>query len=95
MSSECDRCSYYAHSRYVVCALHPAGPTRPHCPDFDSAELWEPEDPAIYGEWVKEMLWHPLFTGRCPECRRPFSRFKLPPVTWQCSACGWQEDEEG
>jgi hypothetical protein len=35
---------------------------------------------------------HPLFTGRCPQCERPFPQYETPPVHWNCSACGWMDD---
>jgi rubredoxin len=41
---------------------------------------------------LQEYDWHPLFTGRCPVCHKPFSRLKLPPLHWRCSSCGWEDD---
>ena len=46
---ECDRCQFYAHSNYTVCAVHPNGVLEKRCLDFredpaaDPQELWEPE----------------------------------------------------
>jgi len=68
-------------------------------------ELWEPENASYYnGELIvqpqqywtrKEMLelldYHPIFTGRCPQCERLFPRSEKPPVHWDCS-CGWVDD---
>ena len=88
---DCERCRFYAHSHFLVCALHPDGVGTNSCPDFESAELWEPEDINAY-QVLQEYDWHPLFTGRCPVCHRPFSRLKLPPLHWRCSSCGWEDD---
>lgn len=150
--SECDRCLLCAHEPYLVCAIHPAGPTGDICLDFrsdpqlegkrfidflgldshqqdnepfnnpfdlePSEEMWEPEEVRfVNGElviernrsfyndeeitqphqrWTKEeqmelLNTHPMFTGRCPACNRPFPRYERPPVHWDCS-CGWLDD---
>jgi hypothetical protein len=92
---DCDRCIYYSHSRFLVCAIYPSGPDYKSCADFESAELWQPEDPETYQDIhnLDEIYWHPLFTGECPECGYKFSRYRLPPLKWKCIACGW--DDEG
>jgi len=91
--SDCDRCRLYSQTSYLVCAVHPYGPVGDYCQDFESADLWEPEDPANYQDQnMEEFFWHPLFTGRCPECRYKFSRNKLPPARWYCPSCGWEDD---
>jgi hypothetical protein len=90
---DCDRCKLFSHTKYLVCAVHPAGPEGKYCRDFETAELWELEDPKNYKDYnFKDLMWHPLFTGRCPDCRHPFSRFKLPPVNWYCEECGWEDE---
>jgi hypothetical protein len=44
-----DRCQFYAHSSYTVCAVHPNGVQEKSCIDFredpnpNPQELWEPE----------------------------------------------------
>jgi hypothetical protein len=89
----CDRCVYYAHSRFLVCALYPLGPNGKSCQDFESAELWQPDRwQDFQDQGMEEFDWHPIFTGLCPDCDRPFSRFQLPPLQWQCPRCGWQDD---
>ncbi|CAN1209013.1 hypothetical protein TUMEXPCC7403_02235 [Tumidithrix helvetica PCC 7403] len=91
---ECDRCNLYSRTNYLVCAVHPAGPSGKTCPDFESAELWEPENPEHYREQhMDEWFWHPIFTGKCPDCNHSFSRLRLPPLHWRCSVCGWEDDE--
>jgi|YNPMSStandDraft_2_1061718.scaffolds.fasta_scaffold13392_2 rubrerythrin len=90
---QCDRCDFFAHSPYLVCALHPAGPEEQPCRDFESAELWQTERPEDYrDQHMEDFFWHPLFTGRCPDCGYIFSRMKLPPLLWRCPACGWEDD---
>lgn len=74
--------------------------------DLDSdGQLWEPEGVSYYnGElilqpqqhWTREeQLWlldhHPLFTGKCPQCKRSFPRYDRAPVHWDCE-CGWKDD---
>jgi hypothetical protein len=91
--SLCDRCSFFAHTSLLVCAIHPYGPESAYCRDFDSAELWHPEDvqqfdPEMQTEWD----WHPLFTGCCPDCGSKFSRLKVPPLHWRCRVCGWEDE---
>lgn len=72
--------------------------------DLDE-EQWEPAGASYYnGElilqpkqrWTPEeqldlLDWHPLFTGRCPRCERPFPKYDRPPVRWDCE-CGWIDD---
>jgi hypothetical protein len=90
--SLCDRCNFYAHTTYLVCAVHPSGVDYDTCHDFESAELWELEDPSYYKDLdLDDMLWHPTFTGKCPICKHIFSRFQPPPVNWYCPECGWQD----
>ncbi len=91
--SLCDRCNFYSHSQLLVCAVHPYGPDWGVCSDFASAELWEPEDLTHYDPAMEtEYGWHPIFTGKCPECRTYFSRMRIPPEQWRCRCCGWEDD---
>jgi hypothetical protein len=52
----CNRCLLYAHSSYLVCAVHPGGVTTETCPDFrpdpkaEDEELWTPEGYSWYGD---------------------------------------------
>ncbi|MEP0754939.1 hypothetical protein NDA03_22235 [Trichocoleus sp. Lan] len=75
-------------------------------PNAEPEELWEPEGASYYnGELMKqpkprwtplqqlEMLdYHPMFTGRCPQCEMPFDMKKTPPVHWDCPHCRWVDD---
>jgi hypothetical protein len=90
---QCDRCNYNAQSPYLVCAVHPSGVDGDYCPDFESSELWEPENPDNYkDQHIEDMFWHPIFTGRCPMCNFEFSRFQPPPVNWYCENCDWEDE---
>lgn len=31
---DCDRCLYYSHNHFLVCAVHPEGQNSTNCPDF-------------------------------------------------------------
>lgn len=67
-------------------------------------EPWEPQGATYEGDElvidrdpVKELVrrqnllnWHPLFTGRCPECEMPISDPGVP--HWDCPECGWIDD---
>jgi len=43
---QCDRCQFNAHSKYLICAVHPDGVDGDRCPDFlldpNVVELWSP-----------------------------------------------------
>ncbi|HEY9628053.1 MAG TPA: hypothetical protein V6C84_12195 [Coleofasciculaceae cyanobacterium] len=72
-----------------------------HCPE---GEWWEPEGGSFYGDelvisshqrWTRMqqlelLMWHPVFTGLCPQCRHEF-----PPITkrihWDCPECQWRD----
>ncbi|MEH2096529.1 hypothetical protein CDG77_33475 [Nostoc sp. 'Peltigera membranacea cyanobiont' 213] len=74
-------------------------------PNAEPVELWEPEGATYYnGElilqpqqrWTQqqklELLdWHPMFTGRCPQCSSEFDRGDTSRVHWDCK-CGWMDD---
>ncbi|HEY9825511.1 MAG TPA: hypothetical protein V6D19_08695 [Stenomitos sp.] len=107
-SEECEHCqmfSGYLGQEYLVCGIHPLGPTELPCPDF--AEVlgqWEPLGAAYYdGELVLqpehflsssdrlELLdTHPLFTGVCPQCKAAIEDEEL--VHYDCTSCGWRDD---
>jgi len=81
--------------------------TNPH--DLEPGEqLWEPVGASYYnGEfilqpqqlWTREeqlelLDWHPLFTGKCPQCSTVIERDDTARVHWDCSnpECGWKDD---
>lgn len=73
-------------------------------PNAEPEELWEPEGASYYnGEliyqpeqrWTKQqqlelLLWHPIFTGKCPECGAMLHAGS-DRVHWDCD-CGWKDD---
>jgi hypothetical protein len=59
---KCDRCLLYGRNPYLVCAVHPTGPSTNTCidfrenPDADPEELWEPEGASYYnGELILQL----------------------------------------
>jgi len=74
-------------------------------PTVRSGQVWEPEGASFYnGElvvtpdhrWTRAqklelLLWHPLFTGVCPQCRYEFAP-DAERVHWDCPECGWVDD---
>ncbi len=69
-------------------------------------QQWEPEGASYYdGElvidpiqrWTREQKlalldWHPMFTGRCPNCERSLMQTHPARVHWDCQECGWKDD---
>jgi len=43
-------------------------------------------------ERLELLDYHPLFTGRCPECEMPIQQLDAPLVHWDCPHCGWKDD---
>ena len=97
--------SGYCGSEYLVCAIHPTGPSETPCPDFaEVTEQWEPLGAAYYnGELILQpesslsteerleiLSTHPIFTGACPACGSAIAGEDL--VHWDCAVCGWMDD---
>ncbi|MEH1945312.1 MAG: hypothetical protein V7L01_34570 [Nostoc sp.] len=77
-------------------------------PNAKAEELWQPEGASYYNSelilqpqqrWTQqqklELLdWHPMFTGRCPQCSAEFDRDWSARVHWDCQnpECGWMDD---
>jgi hypothetical protein len=109
-TEECNRCgnfSGYEGDEFLVCGIHPTGPSETPCPDWDLVEDdgWFLADEAdVDGELVLaqadlleilerniEIMLYPKLIGRCPECGFEFDRYQ-PPVHWDCEICGWMND---
>ena len=103
---ECHRCQFYAHSPYLVCAVHPSGADSDRCLDFRPSsplerEVWEVRSTLVYeqdhqprltrGEQWEILDTHPLFTNLCPSCGASFKP-DISRVHWDCEACGWLDD---
>ena len=109
----CDRCKFYAHSPYMVCAINPYGVAGDECSDFNPSagpvsndddplswynDVWEPVGASYYGDelvlspvqqlTLEQRLtlldWHPIFTGRCPNCEHPIRQSEPARVHWDC-----------
>ena len=75
-------------------------------PDIETEELWEPEGARYInnelvierthcGEEIVQLdltFWHPMHTGKCPECNAEFDRDYTALVHWDCENCGWMDD---
>ncbi|MBD2341841.1 hypothetical protein H6G64_33450 [Calothrix sp. FACHB-156] len=47
--------------------------------------------------WTREQQlwlldWHPMFTGKCPQCGYEFNHDWSAWVHWDCPECGWMDD---
>lgn len=60
----CDRCRYYAHNPYLVCALHPSGPESRPCRDFEAAPA---DQPTSNQAWYYPASWLPLAYRRADD----------------------------
>jgi hypothetical protein len=74
----------------------------PSCPQ---GEWWEPEGGSFYGDelvisphqrltrqqQLELLMWHPVFTGLCPQCRHEFPK-ETPLIHWDCPNCHWKDD---
>lgn len=67
-------------------------------------EVLQREGASYAGEFVQQPVqrwtteeklvlldWHPLFSGRCPNCEIPIA-LKRSQAGWKCDRCGWQDD---
>ncbi|ASC73670.1 hypothetical protein XM38_046420 [Halomicronema hongdechloris C2206] len=90
----CDRCRFYSHTLYLVCANHPKGVETPTCPDFvpDSLrseeeslafyEPWQPEDASYYAD---ELILDPI--QRLTNAQRLELLDTHPLFTGRCPKC--------
>lgn len=59
---------------------------------YNGEEIIQPRQRWTPEEQLQLLDWHPMFTGRCPHCERPFPKSDKPPVHWDCNECGWIDD---
>ena len=93
----CNYCKFYAHSPYMVCAVNPKGVIEDECPDFRlSTEPANEDDPLSWyndaWETPGAIGWHPIFSGRHPNCEYPIWQTESARVYWDCLECGWKDD---
>ena len=58
---------------------------------YDGDRIPNSETHLTRAEQLKLLDWHPVFTGRCPNCELP-----IPAKTetvWCCHSCGWSDAE--
>jgi hypothetical protein len=58
---------------------------------YDGVEIIQPVNYLTPQEKLELLDTHPYFTGRCPQCKMPYSD-DAAPVHWDCSYCGWVDD---
>ncbi|MBD1847798.1 hypothetical protein H6F89_31315 [Cyanobacteria bacterium FACHB-63] len=56
---------------------------------YAGEEIVEPVQRWTEAEKLALLDWHPMFTGRCPNCEVtiPFGERSL----WKCDHCGWKD----
>lgn len=95
---ECDRCLLYAHSPYLVCALHPTGVAEDSCldyrldPNIEVEEQWEPEGASYYnGELIIQTRrrYSSGVATRSPE-EQLWLLDHHPMFTGACPQCGYE-----
>jgi hypothetical protein len=59
---------------------------------YNGEEIIQPQQRWTREEQLDLLDYHPIFTGRCPQCECPFPRYEKPPVHWACDQCGWVDD---
>jgi hypothetical protein len=76
----------------------------PTLADLEELQQWEPvganyynselvvQPPQLGLQQQLDLLdWHPIFTGRCPNCERSIA-FEASRLHWDCASCGWVDD---
>ena len=61
-------------------------------PTYDGRPVSMPRQRFTPEAKLELLDYHPMFTGRCPQCEMPFPKYETPPVHWDCSTCGWMDD---
>ncbi|MGG6269096.1 hypothetical protein ACQ4M3_25490 [Leptolyngbya sp. AN03gr2] len=60
---------------------------------YYAGELIETPNPHWTKEQQIELLnWHPMSTGRCPNCERSLQQTHPVRVHSSCEHCGWKDD---
>lgn len=59
---------------------------------YNGEEIIQPRQRWTKQEQLEILDTHPLFTGKCPQCRYQFERDYTARVHWDCPECGWIDD---
>lgn len=59
---------------------------------YNGEEITQPRQRWTREEQLEMLDWHPLFTGRCPQCGAAMEQDYRALVHWDCPACGWLDD---
>ena len=104
----CDRCQYFLHSPYLVCAVNPCGPIGGTCEDFSAIAdplKRQPIGGGYYaGDWIPQPF--PTLTTAAqlalldehPQFTGRCPNCEMPIAEaaqgqWQCDHCDWREEE--
>ncbi|MEW6496464.1 MAG: hypothetical protein AB1589_28660 [Cyanobacteriota bacterium] len=68
------------------------GELMPERPIYDGEPVPTPRQRFTPESKLELLDYHPMFTGRCPQCEMPFPKYKTPPIHWDCPQCGWRDD---
>jgi hypothetical protein len=55
---------------------------------YNDEFILQPQQSLSQSEQLALLDWHPLFTGRCPECEMPI--VETGSQHWNCANCGWK-----
>ncbi|AFZ27262.1 hypothetical protein Cylst_5228 [Cylindrospermum stagnale PCC 7417] len=58
---------------------------------YNGEEIIQPHGRWTPQEQLELIDWHPIFTGKCPQCGTAFNRDYVSRVHWDCE-CGWMDD---
>ena len=58
---------------------------------YDGEPIAQPEPRLTRSQQLELLLWHPFFTGLCPQCRYPFEAMS-DRASWDCPQCGWKDE---
>lgn len=58
---------------------------------YNGELILQPQQRFDWQQQLNLLDWHPLFTGRCPNCERSMAT-EASRLHWDCEACGWVDD---
>jgi hypothetical protein len=100
-SYRCQRFSGYLGTEFLVCGIHPSGPSETPCPDFaEVTEQFEPLGAYYAGRLISQphflttserleiLDMHPFFTSICPTCGAGLAD----DGQMHCDRCGWRKE---
>lgn len=58
---------------------------------YDGEPIEQPPQRWSRLQQLELLMWHPLFTGLCPQCRYQFEQGS-DRDWWDCPNCGWKDE---